>query len=946
MSRGSYALSIGLIALLLTSLAAHQVCADEGADFRAGWKFAQGDPAGAEQGDFDDGDWTTLRLPHDWAIAGPFNEDEPSGHAAKLPWNGVGWYRKQVDLDLQPGERVYLDFDGVMAFPKVYVNGQLAGEWDYGYTSFTIDATPYVRRQGDNVIAVRVDTRRHGTRWYPGAGIYRKVAMRVEQDTHLQHWGVVVTTPEVSAEGAKVHVDATIERFAHDDRAGAVKFTVLDPAGSEVVSREVDAAFDSGETTVSADFDIANPKLWDIGDGQLYALRTEVLVDGETVDSGEETFGLRWFELTADDGFHLNGRRVQLYGVNLHHDQGPLGAAFYTRAMERQLEIMQEMGVNALRTSHNAPAPEVLDLCDRMGIFVWDECFDKWTETADLLSREPEAFRAHGERHLGSMVRRDRNHPSVFVWSIGNEIPGSGGARPDRVKQYADIVRKHDPTRPVGIGCHIPSQVREGMFDGVDFTGWNYARRYAEYREAYPDRPIIYSESASALSTRGFYELPLPTSKTDYADAARQVDSYDFNAAPWSDIADREFALMERDSFVAGEFVWTGFDYLGEPTPFTSEARSSYFGIVDLCGIPKDRFWLYRSYWRPEETTIHIVPHWNWPDRVGQSVPVFAYTNGDEAELFLNGKSQGRRRKGERPERPAELAAGQPLAVSSTEQGNPPGDAIDGDPRTRWCASDARPFQFLEVDLGGSRPVRFVDIEFENAAMNYGFTIEVSKDRASWTTVATHEPGRGPEYEPPRSAQFEFDATGRYVRINFNELRDGSWASIRELNVFPERAESEYYDPIYDYRLRWDDVIYEPGELKVVAYQDGQPLGETTCRTTGPPAALRLTPDRTQLAATGDDLCYLLVEAVDARGDVCPLADHQVRFVVDGPAEIAAVGNGNPISYEPFVADTRKLFFGKALLIVRTQRGETGAVSVRAESQGLEPATASVTVSQ
>ncbi|MAT70141.1 MAG: hypothetical protein CMJ58_11545 [Planctomycetaceae bacterium] len=924
-----------LVALFVSTCAA----VEGPEDFRAGWKFAQGDPGGAAAVDFDDSAWTSLRLPHDWAIAGPFDETERSGHAAKLPWKGVGWYRKHVALDLQPGERVYLDFDGVMAFPQVYVNGQLAGTWDYGYTSFSIDATPFVKRQGENVVAVRVDTTRHGTRWYPGAGIYRKVALRIERDTHLQHWGVVVTTPEVTAQRAAVHVDATVERFDHKERRGAVEFTILDPAGAQVAQRRVDAEFDTGETTVSADFEIANPKLWDIGDGQLYTLRTKVLVDGEAVDSGEETFGLRWFELTADDGFHLNGRRVQLYGVNLHHDQGPLGAAFYPRAMERQLEIMREMGVNAIRTSHNAPAPELLDLCDRMGLFVWDECFDKWDKTADRSGPDAPSYRDHGERHLGSMVRRDRNHPSVFVWSIGNEIPGSQGARPDRMQMYADIVRKHDPTRPVGIGCHIPSQVREGMFEGVDFTGWNYARRYADYHERYPDRPIIYSESASALSTRGFYELPLPTGKTDYANEALQVDSYDFNAAPWSDIADREFALMQRDPFVAGEFVWTGFDYLGEPTPFTAEARSSYFGIVDLCGIPKDRYWLYRSYWRPEETTVHILPHWNWPDRVGQSVPVMVYTNGDEAELFLNGKSQGRRRKGERPEQPENLAASGTLSATSSQAGRPTDDAIDGDPQSRWCASDARPFQTFAVDLGSEQTIKFISIEFEQAARNYGFVVEVSSDGMNWDAVAEQEAGWGIANYAPQNRQFDVDARGRYVRIRFNDLAEGTWASIYELGVYPARAESDYYDPIYDYRLRWSDVTYEPGELRVVAYKDGAKIGEATRRTAGPPAQLRLTPDRTELAATGDDLCYLLVEALDAQGNLCPLADDTVNFDVSGPAEIAAVGNGNPISYEPFVAETRKLFFGKALLILRTKPGAGGEVTVQASSDGLKSAT-------
>jgi beta-galactosidase len=352
------------------------------------------------------------------------------------------------------------------------------------------------------------------------------------------------------------------------------------------------------------------------------------------------------------------------------------------------------------------------------------------------------------------------------------------------------------------MACHIPSTAEQPILDALDLTGWNYARRYARYRERYPDKPIIYSESASALSTRGFYDLPLPSEKTEYSKQL-QVSSYDLNSARWSDIPDAEFQLMQDDSFVAGEMVWTGFDYLGEPTPFSQEARSSYFGIVDLCGIPKDRFYLYRSYWRPDVTTVHILPHWNWPDRVGRNVPVFVYTNGDSAELFLNGKSLGLRRKGQQPDEPA-----------------------------------------------------------------------------------------------------------------------GS-------------AKSAYYDVTYKYRLRWDDVVYESGQIGAVAYKDGKEIGQTTMRTAGEPAALRLTPDRKNLTASGEDLCYILVEALDEKGTLCPLADNLVRFKVEGPAEIAAVGNGNPLSLEPFQADSRKLFYGKAMLIVRTTEGQGGRISVTAESDGL-----------
>ncbi len=797
--------------------------------FCSDWRFAKGDPAGAEAPDFDDSSWSTVRLPHDWAIAGPF-DPKVDGYAGKLPWQGVGWYRKSFDLNCSGDARVYLDFDGVMAFPQVYVNGKLAGTWDYGYTSFRVDATPFVNRRGKNVVAVRVDTRRHGSRWYPGAGIYRKVMLEVRGPVHVAHWGVGVTTPDVSDARATVKVELAVENHQADAPSGEVAFVLLDPDGQEVARATTAGPLPSGEGHFSQTIVLPKPRRWVVDAPQLYTLRTQVSVGGKIADETTTPFGIRTAEFTADDGFHLNGRRVQLYGVNLHHDQGPLGAAFNVRAMERQLEIMKEMGVNALRTSHNAPAPEVLELCDRMGIVVWDECFDKWNATADRVDGKP-SHQEHAERHLQSLVMRDRNHPSVVLWSIGNEIPDDlEGVTPVRVAMMADVVRQYDSSRPVGIGCCHPEQVRKSMFEGVDLTGWNYTRRYAPYRERYPTRPVVYSESASALSTRGFYELPLPTNKTDFSQAL-QVNSYDLNAAPWSDIADREFRLMAKDRFVAGEFVWTGFDYLGEPTPFSKQAKSSYFGIVDLVGIPKDRYWLYRSYWRPDVTTVHILPHWNWPDRVGQPVPVFVYTNGDSAELFLNGRSLGRRTKGERPDSAASVAA-TPAAGSHSAS---PSTAASADPR-----------------------------------------------------------------------------------------------------------ESSYYDATYDYRLRWNAVAYEPGELKAVAYRDGREIGSAVMRTAGAPAAIQLTPDRTEVAASGDDLSYVLVEAFDKGGVPCPLADDTVRFHLTGPGEIAGVGNGNPLSLEPFQASDVKLFYGKAMLIVRTREGRAGDIHITAAADGLRGGEAAV----
>jgi len=774
-------------------------------NFNRDWKFAKGGQKGAEAVDFNDSSWKAVRLPHDWAIAGPFDPNE-DGYAGKLPWWGQGWYRKTFKLDkADAGRRVYFDFDGVMAFPKVYINGRLAGEWDYGYMSFRVNATPFVKFGEDNIIAVYVDTRNHGTRWYPGAGIYRKVTMTVNSPVHIAHWGTYITTPEVSDTSARINVRSTVKNASKSQAKVNIEVVLIDPDGNAaavLVTRGVSIPAGKTREFNNTSVVIGNPQRWDVTSPKLYTAKTIIQQDGRIVDTDTTSFGIRAFEFTANDGFHLNGRRVQLYGVCLHHDQGALGGAFYTRAMERQLEIMRDMGVNAIRTSHNPPAPELLELCDRMGFVVWDECFDKWDKTADRFDPNKMPLEKYGKKQIKNLVRRDRNHPCVVVWSIGNEIydppTDPQGVTKERVKFMSDFVRKYDITRPVGMACCFSVQVSKGILDALDLTGWNYTRRYAQYRQKYSDKPIIYSESASALSTRGFYDLPLKGSKTQYSKEI-QVDSYDRNAADWSDIPDREFNLMEKDRFVAGEFVWTGFDYLGEPTPYGKQARSSYFGIVDLAGIPKDRFYLYKSYWRPDVTTIHILPHWNWPDRIGQNVPVYVYTNGDTVELFLNGNSLGKRTKAK-------------------------------------------------------------------------------------------EAGTG------------------------------------------------YYGSIDKYRLCFNDVNYEPGELKAVAYKDGSEIGQEVMRTAGEPAKIRLTPDRKELKATGDDLCYILVEALDARDTLCPLADNLIKFRVDGPAEIAGVDNGNPLSYEPFQADYRKLFYGKAMLILQTKEGQGDNIRITAEGDGLVPA--------
>ncbi|TFH27602.1 MAG: glycoside hydrolase family 2 protein [Bacteroidia bacterium] len=673
------------------------------------WKFAKGEQAAAMDPDFDDSDWEGVDLPHDWAISGPFGPLKSNGNTGKLPWKGEGWYRKSFDLPADAeGKRLQFLFDGVMDNPEVFLNGEKVGSWRYGYNSFWIDVTGAARFGATNVLVVHADTREHSSRWYPGAGIYRKVGMRLIDPVHFPVWGLYVSTPEVNEGEAMIHASVELVNASGSDQKVMLEIALVDPAGKEVANVEKELELPSGKE-LQAEFDISidRPVIWDIEHPDLYTCVAELVIDRKDVQSTSTTFGIRDFKWTANDGFHLNGRRVQLYGVNLHHDQGPLGAAFFPRAMERQLEIMKEMGVNALRTSHNACAPEVLDLCDRMGIIVFNELFDKYGPTAGVQCSTAEYVDSYAEAEVANFVRRDRNHPSVFLWSIGNEIGDLLSDRDSLAEEHvANMVKyfkKHDITRPTTMGCHIPSASGEGkhILDALETSGWNYARRYVSTRLAYPDMPLIYSESASAFGTRGAYKLPLPKSKTDFTDDG-EMTAYMLTSARWSDIPEIEFEYMRIDTFVAGEFVWTGFDYLGEPTPVMNinarwgagsflptregyDARSSYFGIVDLAGLPKDSYYNYRSLWNRKEHTVHLAPHWNWQGHEGESIPVFVYTDGDEAELFLNGESLGRRSKMD----PNMVLTSQSMArnfeysVNQDDQENPYFEIVDAY-RLRW----------------------------------------------------------------------------------------------------------------------------------------------------------------------------------------------------------------------------------------------------------------------
>ncbi len=540
-----------------------------------------------------------------------------------------------------------------MAFPKIYINGILAGAWDYGYNSFYLDITNLLYSDKQNKIAIHVVTRQHDSRWYAGAGIYRKIQMMIVNPVHLGIWGERITTPTVKANYSKVNVNTAVVNHskALDDEF-TIEHIILSPGGKEISSMEVKGNIPIGE---SRDFEstitLSNPQKWDVGNGILYTLNTIVKRKNEVPDINSTPFGIRSMRFTADDRFYLNEKRVQLKGVNLHHDHGPLGGAFFVRAAERQLQIMKDMGCNAIRTSHNVAAPELLDLCDKMGILVFNQIFDKYDQKAGVL--DTTKFEEFAHRNIKNFILRDRNHPSVFLWSVGNEIGDvqwniKGGF--EKLRTMVNYVNKYDGTRATTLVCDSRNSASLRHFDFYDVHSWNYGRRYDLARQLESNKAVIISESASTVSTRGFYELPLPSAKTDFTKSL-QVSSYDLNALEWAEIADDDFMWQQEENYIAGEFVWTGFDYLGEPTPYQNDgvlkmgltdkeaSVSSYFGIVDLVGIPKDRYYLYKSYWNTEDTTIHILPHWNWEGYEGKKVPVFVYTNGDCAELFLNGKS-------------------------------------------------------------------------------------------------------------------------------------------------------------------------------------------------------------------------------------------------------------------------------------------------------------------
>ncbi len=653
--------------------------------FDEGWLFSRygfqpdgtrtEEPKDLESLGLDDSTWQQLNLPHDWAIDGPFRS-ELTGETGKLPWKGIGWYRKHFIVPVaDAGKQIFVDFDGAMAYAKIWLNGKYVGTWPYGYNSFRMDLTPYIKPGQKNTLAVRLDTENWDSRWYPGGGIYRHVWLVKTSPVHVGHWGTYVTTPKISDKSALVKLAVTVDNASSQKVKATVRTTLFELDANNkfklkvATTKESLVEVNSGVSVVTtSEATISTPKRWDVKSPNRYVAQTSISIDGKIVDSYNTPFGIRTIEFSAKKGFLLNGKKVQIKGTCNHHDLGALGAAINASALKRQLKMLQEMGCNSLRTSHNPPAPELLELADKMGFLVWDEAFDTW-KIGKKKNDYNIIFDEWHAKDLKALVHRDRNHPSVFIWSVGNEVPDQQNV--PLTKELAEIVRREDPTRPVSNGYNDPDNSRNvGSPVAMDVMGVNYFFNQQPKWDAdprYANMPTLGSETSSCVSSRGEYFFG-----KEYQNW--QISSYDYAHPDWGCTPDEQFRTNAKFPHLLGEYVWTGFDYLGEPTPYNSDetnllnfrsdpskkaelekkleelkksnppSRSSYFGIIDLAGFKKDRFYSYQSNWKPEMPVAHIFPHWNWSERIGLVTPVHVYTSGDEGELFLNGKSLGRKK--------------------------------------------------------------------------------------------------------------------------------------------------------------------------------------------------------------------------------------------------------------------------------------------------------------
>ena len=776
-----------------------------------GWKFTKDD------GEFapvvvDDSGWESVRVPHDWAIYGPFDANNDAqvvaitqnfeqraslktGRTGGLPYVGVGWYRLNFDApDFGEGKCAELLFDGAMSQAKVYINGKYVGEWPYGYNSFHFDITEFLNPDGrDNVLAVRLENLPESSRWYPGAGLFRNVHLIVTDKVHVPVWGTQLICSDVTRRSAKVDLKVTLA-----GTPSKIKTVIYAPDGRKVASKARSKAFDKG---LEQKMKIRRPKLWSPESPSLYKAVTTVYSGREAVDEYTTTFGVRSIELIADKGFFLNGEHRKFQGVCTHHDLGPLGSAVNEAALRRQLTLLKEMGCDAIRTSHNMPAPELVRLCDEMGFMMMVEPFDEW-DIRKCRNGYHLFFDEWAEKDMVNMLHQFRNDPSVIFWSIGNEVPSPcNESGYETAKFLVDICHREDPTRFTTCGMdQVLCVLKNGLATLLDVPGFNY--RVFLYEQAYEElthKIVLGSETASTISSRGVYKFPVEkTSRVRHEDL--QCSSYDFEYCSWSNLPDIDFAMAADKEWEIGQFVWTGFDYLGEPTPYNlMPNHSSNFGIIDLASIPKDRYYLYRSVWRPDVETLHILPHWTWPGREGEVTPVFVYTNYPSAELFINGKSQGVRTKD-----------------PSDEQG-------------RW-------------------------------------------------------------------------------------------------------------------RLMWMDTVYEPGEVKVVAFDaDGNAVAERSIRTAGEPDHIELKVDRSVLKADGKDLAYVEVSVVDKDGNLCPSDGRLASFSTAGAGgAYRAAANGDPTCLDLFHLPQMHFFNGKLTALVQAAEAP-GTVTFTASAPDIRSASVTIT---
>ena len=825
---------------------------------RDGWKFSRGeglDATAPSQVGFNDSKWKKVKVPHDWAISGPFDKDidkqtvaieqngekqatEKTGRSGALPWIGEGWYRTSFKVDKE-SQRVVLNFDGAMAEPEVYVNGEKVGEWKYGYTPFNIDITGVVN--GDdtpNTLAVHLKNVEESSRWYPGAGLYRPVTLIQTGTCHILDWGINVETQEwrQAENAATIRLSADIAnesgcivRFSTQGKTIDVTPVVPTTARwftSNGQIKEMNLVYVDMRARAHAATEISleDVECWSPEHPQLYDLTVSIIADGgkgEVLDTKTVKYGIRTVEVSEENGgFMLNGEVRKFKGVCLHHDLGMLGSAVNKAALIRQVKLLKSMGCDAIRTSHNTPSQMQMEVYDSLGMMVMAESFDMW-EWPKCKNGYSRFYKNWWGRDLQNLVMANRLHPSIVMWSIGNEISEQGAKEGNRMaREMQNFVHFLDPTRPVTSGMdRIDNAISSGFAQVLDIPGINYrTHRYEAAHEKLRHGFVLGSETASTVSSRGVYKFPVQRFDGKAYDDG-QCSSYDMEACWWSNVPEEDWLLQEDKDWVIGEFVWTGFDYLGEPTPYDEywPSRSSYFGIFDLAGLPKDRYYLYRSHWNPDEKTIHLVPHWTFPGREGEVTPVYCYTNYPTAELFVNGKSQGRISKN------------------------------------------------TEVKKGAGKDGRISDVN----------------------------------------------------------------------------------DPAIDrYRLRWNNVKYEPGELKVVVYdENGKEVGTQTVKTAGAAAQIQLTGDLgaavKPLKADGEDMTFITVNILDKDGILVPDADNSIQVGVTGAADFKGICNGDATSTEVFTKPTMKTFHGQLVIGIQSN-GKQGDATIKVTGKGLKPATLTV----